>query len=137
MSWRASAYVKELIVCPNGDQISRSEKMVALILADSHQDGVGRYTFPSVPTLAYYALMDVSTCRRALLALETKGVISRTRGDRQGRGQVTFYKFVELDEPAESAEKGGQNESLFFDKSSAKGAQKGCNSRGAYRKNEN
>jgi len=111
--------------------------MVALILADSHQDGVGRYTFPSVPTLAYYALMDVSTCRRALEGLEQKGVISRTRGDRQGRGQVTFYRFVELDEPAVSAEKGRQNDSLFFDKNDAKGVQKGGISRDAYRRNEN
>jgi hypothetical protein len=145
MSWRASAYVKQLQNCPNGEPISRGEKFVALILADSHQDKTGAYTFPSVETIAADALIDERTCRRTLAQLESKGVIRRMRASNQGRGQVTFYSFPELDEqrpklaangaekgdkmPAFSVNKGGQNARLFFARRGAKGGQKEDKSR--------
>ncbi len=103
MSWRASAYVKGLVVCPNGERLSRTEKLVALVLADSHQDKAKACTFPSVKMIAEDSLMDPRVCRRVLAALERKGVIVRDRPEAQGRGQLTFYRFPELDG------KGGQH----------------------------
>jgi hypothetical protein len=97
VSWRASAYVKALVTCPNGERISRAEKLVALVLADSHQDK-GEGTYPAVRTIAEDALMDERVCRRMLAALERKGVITRIRAANQGRGQFTFYRFPALDE---------------------------------------
>lgn len=107
MSWKASAYVKALLVCPSGEPISRSEKFVALILADSHQDKARHFTYPAVKTIAEDALMDERACRRILGALERKGVIVRERNTNQGRGQLTFYRFPELDG------KGGQDAPLL------------------------
>ncbi len=101
MSWRASAYVKELVVCPNGERITQAEKLVALVLADSHQDKGAAYTFPAMKMIAEDSLMDPRVCRRHLGALERKGVIARLRAQNQGRGQVTFYRFPALDGPKE------------------------------------
>jgi hypothetical protein len=116
-------------MCPNGERLSRTEKLVALVLADSHQDRCGAHTFPSVMTISEDALMDERTCRRVLGSLERKGVIVRERGERQGRGQVTFYIFPALDGVAEKSEKGGQNAPLsnvdISIKRRAKGGQKG------------
>lgn len=131
MSWKASGYIKELAVCPNGDRISRTEKLVALVLADSHQVN-GEGTFPSVQSIAEDAMMDERVCRRLLASLERKGVIIRRRSDRQGRGQTTFYFFPALDaghvssappkaspkgprKPEKPGEKGGQYVPLFLD----------------------
>lgn len=134
MSWKASAYVKALVVCPNGERLSKTEKLVALCLADSHQDKSETYTYPAMATLAEESLMDVRSCRRLLLALERKGVIEIVRPDRQGAGQLNFYRFPALDVlPAprrKSAEEGGQNVRLFSAKRGTKGGQKGdtaCN----------
>jgi len=97
MSWKASAYVKTLVECPNGERISRTEKLVALVLADSHQEKAHAFTFPSVKTIAEDSLMDPRVCRRVLASLERKGVIERQRAQNQGRGQLTFYRFPALD----------------------------------------
>lgn len=128
MSWRAAAYVKDLRVCPNGEQISRLEKFVALVLADSHQDKVGAYTFPSVATIASDAMMDVSNCRKVLKALDRKGVIERVNGDRPGRGQCTFYRFPELDG---DEKKGVSNTPFPKRERGSKEGQKGGKNRGA------
>jgi hypothetical protein len=115
--------------CPNGEPISGREKLVGLVLADSHQDKTGVYTFPSVETMAGDACMDPRTCRRILSKLERKGVIARVHPERQGRGQITFYSFPELDQEANAAAKvnvkGGQHARLFFAKRGAEGGQKG------------
>lgn len=106
-------------MCPNGERITRAEKFVALILADSHQvKGAG--TFPAVLAMAQDALMDERACRRVLAALERKGVIERRRGERQGRGQMTFYFFPELDR------KGGVSTPLFLpQKEGRRGTERG------------
>jgi hypothetical protein len=61
MSWRASAYIKALVVCPNGERISRTEKLVALVLADSHQDKGKTFTFPAVKMIAEDSLKEDKT----------------------------------------------------------------------------
>lgn len=113
MSWKASAYVKALVVCPNGERISRTEKLVALVLADSHQDKGKAHTYPAVKTIAEDSLMDPRVCRRMLASLERKGVIARERAENQGRGQLTFYRFPALDGAKEEVEEGGPNVLLF------------------------
>jgi len=97
MSWKASAYVKSLIDCPSGDRITRNEKLVALVLADSHQDKAHAHTFPSVENIAEDSLMSKRECQRVLASLEQKGVISRVRPEVQYRGVNTFYKFPHID----------------------------------------
>ena len=139
MSVRAVCYVKELRVCPNGESIAKLEKLVLYALADYHQDKMGLDTYPSVESLASESLMDERSCRRALNALERKGVIERSRPVTQGRGVRTFYRFCVLDrltaekQERESTEKGGQNVPLFFDKRGAKGGQKGDRNGTAYK----
>jgi hypothetical protein len=36
MSWQATAYVSKLITTPNGEKLTQSEKILALLLADRH-----------------------------------------------------------------------------------------------------
>ena len=91
MSWKASAHVKELTICPNGERITRSEKLLAMVLADYHQ--VGRPTYPAIASLAEDALMDLRQAQRLLASLEKKGVLIRDRPAKQGRGQTTHYSF--------------------------------------------
>jgi Helix-turn-helix domain len=99
MSWRASAYIKELKVCPNGEPLTRSEKLVAYALADSHQDrGADSHTFPSVEALAEDSLMTKRECQRILASLERKGAITRLRPTVQSRGMTTFYRFPQLED---------------------------------------
>jgi len=125
MSARASAYAKSLLFCPNGERITRGEKLVLISLADSHQDKGKHFTYPSIETIATDALCDRRSCQRHLEALERKGVIRRLRPARQGAGMTTFYFFLELEEVPE----GWQNAALFSEPKggirAAKGRQKG------------
>jgi hypothetical protein len=129
MSLRASTYAKDLVVCPNGERISRGEKLVLISLADSHQDKANRFTYPSVELISEAALCDRRSCQRHLSALERKGVIMRLRPANQGRGMQVFYFFSALD----SIPEGWQNAALFSDvdfaqkggRRAAEGRQKG------------
>lgn len=130
MSARATAYILGLEVCPNGETITRTEKMVGVSLADSHQERkAGSRTFPALETIAQVAMVSVRTCQRLLESLERKGIIQRVRPKNQGRGAVTFYYFCELDELPEGCH--GVTLSpppLFFhkgDKRVTEGCQKG------------
>lgn len=137
MSHRATLYAKELRICPNGEPVSKLEKLVLYALADYHQDKLGTNTYPSVKTLAEESIMDERSCRRLLGSLERKGVIERMHGRCQGRGHVTFYRFPALDKPSvrsaadaiDPGEKGGHSAPLFdppfLSQRGAKGGQKG------------
>lgn len=109
MSWKASAYIKELVVCPNGERITRSEKLLALVLADYHQ--VGEPTYPSIPSLAQDSLLEERQARRLLDSLERKGVLLREYPENQGRGAKIFYRFPGIDsKPRTEAKTGPQSE---------------------------
>lgn len=131
MSSKASAYAKELIVCPNGELVSRGEKLVLIVLADAHQVRKERFTYPSIDAIAPEALCDRRTCQRHMAGLERKGVILRLRPPNQGRGMQVFYFFPALDEIPE----GWQDAALFCGheiggkggKRAAEGRQKGGN----------
>lgn len=121
MSAKASGYAKELVVCPNGELISAREKLVLMVLADSHQVKEGTFTFPSVDTIAADGRCDRRSCQRYLAALERKGVIRRLRPANQGAGMRTYYFFPEI----ESIPEGWQAAALFFRERAAEGRQKG------------
>ena len=98
MSTRAVAYIKALVVCPNGEHLTRTEKLAGLVLADSHQDRAHRRTYPAIEGMAEDSMMSERHFIRMLSALERKGVIRREYPDGRGRGKTTFYFFPELDE---------------------------------------
>lgn len=110
MSAKASAYAKELTICPNGEMISAREKLVLMVLADSHQAKEGSFTFPSVDTIAEESRCDRRSCQRYLAALERKGAIRRLRPANQGAGMRTYYFFPEI----ETIPEGWQAVALFF-----------------------
>jgi hypothetical protein len=89
--------MKGLVFCPNGERLTPREKLVGMVLADSHQDRAKSFTYPSVETIAEESLSDKRTCQRYLDALERKGVILRLRPKGQGRGSLIFYFFPALD----------------------------------------
>jgi Helix-turn-helix domain len=78
MSWQASAYVSMLITTPSGEQLTRSEKILALLLADRHNVDYD-IAWPSVRKLAEQALMSERRARDLLHSLERKGVITIER----------------------------------------------------------
>jgi hypothetical protein len=78
MSWQATAYVSELTITPSGEKLTRSEKLLALLLANRHNPDYG-YAWPKVSTLAQDAMMSVRMVQYALKSLERKGVITIER----------------------------------------------------------
>jgi Helix-turn-helix domain len=78
MSWQATAYVSELTVTPTGDTLTRSEKLLALLLANRHNPD-SHIAWPSVRRLADEALLSVRMVQYCLKSLEKKGVITIER----------------------------------------------------------
>jgi hypothetical protein len=96
MSWQATAYVSGLITCPNGEPITRSEKFLALLLANRHNPDHDT-AWPSIALLAKEALMNDRTIQRLLKSLERKGVISRKyRFKGPSAYDTTIYRFPGL-----------------------------------------
>ena len=75
MSWKASAYVKELTVTPAGERITRTEKIFLLVLADYH-DERSNEAWPSVRSLAEDALLSPQRVKEIRSALVRKGVLT-------------------------------------------------------------
>lgn len=69
MSWQASAHVAEIV-----EGISRSEKLVLMVLANRHNPDTGRCD-AAVPRIARESLMSVRTCQASLSRLEEKGFV--------------------------------------------------------------
>ena len=96
MSWQATVYVSGLITCPNGETITRSEKFLALLLANRHNPDHDT-AWPSIARLAKEALMNDRTIQRLLKSLEYKGVISREyRFKGPSEYDTTIYRFPGL-----------------------------------------
>lgn len=83
MSWKASGWAKGV------SGISRSEKLLLLILADYYNDEA-KAAWPSISTLATEALMSERHVQRLLDSLAAKGVIQISRGG--GRGHSSRYE---------------------------------------------
>jgi hypothetical protein len=93
VSW-TTGYIRGLVVCPNGETLTRTEKLVAFVLAASHEHN--KYAFPSVESIANNALMSKQECEGVLASLETKGIILRVDPAMQYRGvaQKTLVRIV-------------------------------------------
>lgn len=120
MSVRAVAYMKELHTCPNGEIVTRTEKLIGIVLGDSHQDRANRRTFPSVDMIAEDGMVSERTCQRVLASLERKGVIRREYPGGIGRGKTTYYFFPALDD------KGCHDVTLSEPAKTAKRVTEGC-----------
>jgi hypothetical protein len=97
MSWQATAYISDLTVSPTGERLTRSEKLLAPLLANRHNPDA-QIAWPSVPNLAKDAMMSDRTVQRLLKSLEAKGVIAREyrwKGPREC--DTTLYRFPGLD----------------------------------------
>jgi hypothetical protein len=90
MSWKATAYVKELREGPNGQVLTRTEKLVMFVLADCFNPDY-YCAWPSVERLARASLLTDRHVRRILRSLEAKGVIQTT--ENRGSGHTNAYRF--------------------------------------------
>jgi hypothetical protein len=113
----ASGYAKSLTSAPNGERLNQREKLLLMILADSHNTDRG-CAWPSVATLAHECLMDERLTRRTIASLESKMILERVHPENQGRGNITEYRFLGLEEkegnraPLSKAAKGGSKGGL-------------------------
>lgn len=94
MSWKATAYVKDLT---NG--ISHTEKLLLFVLADYHNTAK-RIAWPSISVLAKESLMSERSAQRILARLESKGLIHRVMptADQMARHETSLYEFPSLDD---------------------------------------
>jgi len=132
MSHQASGYVKGLL----GDQVTRRQKLLLLILADYHNTETHN-AYPSLKTLARESLMDEREAQRVLNEVEGR-IIERVSG--QGSGHLTAYRFIALDKeipgyitPFLRAQKDGQKPGQ---KDGQKPGQKDGQNQSAIRKEE-
>ena len=93
MSGKATGYAKDVTVCPNGKRITRTEKLLLMVMADNHSTHTPA-VFVSQRKLAIEALLSVRHLRRCLESLEEKGVIKTETG--LGRGNLSGYSFCSL-----------------------------------------
>ena len=97
MSWRATAYVKGLVTAPNGEKITRTEKLMMFVLADYHDVRTDE-AWPSIRTLAGDALLSEQRTKEIRASLVRKGLLE-ARQIRQADGTYASnrYRFCELD----------------------------------------
>lgn len=93
MSWKATAYVKELVTAPNGEKVTQAEKLLLFVLADYHHTQRD-LIWPSQKTLAEDALCSERHIRRLTDSLVTKGVLIVQ--STHGRGKTATYRFAAL-----------------------------------------
>ncbi|MEW6129604.1 MAG: helix-turn-helix domain-containing protein [Acidobacteriota bacterium] len=92
MSWKATAHVKELTHAPGGEPLTRSEKLLLLIIADYYNDEK-KCAWASVPTIAENALLSQRRVQQVSRSAEMKGVLRVTH--RNGKSNV--YRLPTLD----------------------------------------
>ena len=90
-SWEATRWAKKIIVCPNGELITRTEKLLLQIIADYH--GENGCT-ASVATLAGDSLLSRRQAHRLLASLERKRVLRLQKTP----GRPSHY-FLNVDAP--------------------------------------
>jgi hypothetical protein len=93
-------YVMEMREFPDGVGVDATDKAIAFVLAH-HHNPEQRITWPKRETIAAAACTSLPTTKRRLAAMERHFFIRRVRPDNQGRGQLTIYRFLALDEPLE------------------------------------
>lgn len=93
MSWKATAYIKDVYVAPNGEKLLPLEKLVSFNIADSYNNDRG-FAWTSEPLLAQQSLCSVRHLRRVLANIERKGLLSIRR--HRVRGWANEYSFPEM-----------------------------------------
>ena len=96
-SWEATRWAKTLITAPNGEAITRSEKLVLQIIADYHNAEFG-YAWAPVDMLAANALFSRRQTIRILNRLEHKRLV-RIERHRGGTNRY-FINHPRLDAPS-------------------------------------
>ncbi len=97
MSWVAASYVKKLRVAPNGEAITKGEKLVLFVLADYHNEEKG-YAWASLSHLADESLHSRHGVILTLQSLEKKGVLCVNRSTEAATKRVTNrYRFPGLE----------------------------------------
>jgi hypothetical protein len=91
MSWKATAHIKELTHAPNGEAITRSEKLLLLIIADYYNDEK-RCAWASVPTIAKNALLSERRVRQVFQSLTEKRALLAIHRS----GKSSIYKLPTL-----------------------------------------
>src|SRR5271165_6756397 len=104
MSLAALNYMMELEEFPDGTPLSAAHKVVGLVLANAH-NGHTRLCWPSIELISRKARLSLRTVQRTLDEMEARGIIRRTRPDRQGRTHVTPYVFPALPDVDQSVPK--------------------------------
>lgn len=93
MALNALAHVREMRTAPNGQALTPTEKLVALIIADFFNAEHG-YAWPSMIRLAADSMLGERQCRRTVRSLEAKGVIVvEVGGQADGRNVANRYRF--------------------------------------------
>jgi hypothetical protein len=98
MSWEATAYVVETMRCPDGAEISASQKLLLLVLSNYH-NAVDRIAWPGLPVLARKSHGSLSTVKRNLDYLEEHCVLERRERKKVGCHATNEYVFLEMDDP--------------------------------------
>lgn len=98
MSWAATAYVKKLRVAPNGEPLTRGEKLLCFVLADYYHDEKG-YAWASLSHLAQESLHTRRGVLLAVKGLKRKRVLSVFRPP---NAKTNHYCFPELESPGSS-----------------------------------
>lgn len=129
MSAEAIAYVSTLLQCPDGAELTCTQKCILFCLADHHNRSTNR-CFPSQELLIAESLTSKDTVQRAIAYLQVHGVIQRSHPTNQGRGRVCAYRFPDLDRrhqirPNEGGSLEGEHRAPLF--TNRKGEQKGSN----------
>jgi hypothetical protein len=96
MSLEAMEYARGLHKAPNGEPITRSEKLVLYSLADTHNRHK-QLAWPAVTLIATESLMSLREAQRMLASLKRKGVIDVIEPPIKGRGYYRSYRFCALD----------------------------------------
>jgi hypothetical protein len=97
LSWQATSYVKTLTIAPDGSAVTRSEKLLLLILADYHNTEQ-KAAWPSARTLAADTLLTVRHVRRVLASVKKRGLICTSqRRHAEGDFDSNWYHFHALD----------------------------------------
>jgi hypothetical protein len=103
MAIAAIAHVTEMRLAPNGELLTSTEKLVALLIANYYNTEAG-YAWPSMERLAEDSLISERQCRRIVRQLEDKGVITVDVGGRSnGVYLANRYGFPGLSAPKKAA----------------------------------
>lgn len=95
MSWRATGYIKELSIAPNGELLTRSEKLLLLMLAECHSNHDHTSSL-SLEILSSVAGLSDQRTHKLLARLQYKGVIA-LRDCGQSASHSVSYTFPGLE----------------------------------------